>query len=108
MLAVSQESAFGHELYFYMLAEVLTYLDKGLSLTGRPVDGMDKHGGGMFERLGPVSKELAVELLIILCSLCVAAVATNKHMRHSCNAVPSHSKIPPLRREFIFYAITKR
>lgn len=52
-----QESAFVPELYFYMLAEALTYLDKGLGLSGCPVDGMDKHQGGMFEILGPVSKE---------------------------------------------------
>lgn len=44
-----------------MLVEVLTYLGKGLSLTGCPVDGMDKHRGGMFEMLGPVSKEMAAD-----------------------------------------------
>lgn len=57
---LSQESAFVPELYFYMLVEVLTYLSKGLSLTGCPVDGMAKHKGGMFVILGPVSKEMAV------------------------------------------------
>lgn len=44
-----------------MLAEVLTYLNKGLSLTGCPVAGMDKHQGGMFEILGPMSKEMAAD-----------------------------------------------
>lgn len=44
-----------------MLVEVLTYLDKGLGLTGCPVAGMDKHEGGMFEILGPVSKEMAAD-----------------------------------------------
>lgn len=52
---------FGPELYFYMLVEVLTYLDKGLCPTGCPVDGMDKHRGGMFEILGTVSKEMAAD-----------------------------------------------
>lgn len=44
-----------------MLAEVLTYLNKGLSLTGCPVTGMGKHQGGMFEILGPMSKEMAAD-----------------------------------------------
>lgn len=44
-----------------MLAEVLTYLNKGLSPTGCPVAGMDKHEEGMFEILGPVSKEMAAD-----------------------------------------------
>lgn len=47
-----------------MLVEVLTYLDKGLSLTGCPIDGMDKHEGGMFEILGPVSKEMAADFAV--------------------------------------------
>lgn len=37
------------ELYFCVLVEVLTYLDKGLNLAGCPVAGMDKHEGGMFD-----------------------------------------------------------
>lgn len=61
-LSVSQESAFVPELYFYMLVEVLTYLDKGLGLTGCPADGMDKHSGGMFEIRGPLSKDILIIL----------------------------------------------
>lgn len=49
-----------------MLVEVLTYLDKGLSLTGCPVAGMDKHEGGMFEILGPESKEKAASDILQL------------------------------------------
>lgn len=52
-MSVSQESAFGPELYVYMLVEVLTYLNKGLSLTGCPVNGMVKQKRSMFEILGP-------------------------------------------------------
>lgn len=44
-----------------MLAEVLMYLNKGLSLTGCPVAGMDKHRGGVFQILGLVSKEMAAD-----------------------------------------------
>lgn len=58
-MSVAQEFAFGHELYFYMSVEVLTYLNKGLGPTGCPVDGMAKHRGGMFEILGSFSKEVA-------------------------------------------------
>ena len=54
-----------HELYFYVLVEVLTCLYKGLGLTGCPIDGMDKHRRGMLEILGSVSKEMPTELLII-------------------------------------------
>lgn len=58
--SASQESAFGPELYFYVLGEVLTYLDKGLNFAGCPAAGMDKHEGGMFDIQGPVSEGTAV------------------------------------------------
>lgn len=60
-LSVPQESAFGPELYFYVLEEVLTYLDKGLNLAGCPAAGMDKHEGGMFDIQAPVSEGTAVD-----------------------------------------------
>lgn len=50
-----------------MLVVVLTYLDKGLSLTGCPIDGMGKHEGGMFEILGPISKEMAANFAVHCC-----------------------------------------
>lgn len=52
--SVPQESAFSPELYFDVLVEVLTYLDKGLGLAGCPVAGMDKHEGGIFDSQAPV------------------------------------------------------
>lgn len=55
-LSVPQESAVSPELYFDVLVEVLTYLDKGLSLGGCPVAGMDKHEGGIFGIQAPVSE----------------------------------------------------
>lgn len=57
-LSVPRESAFGPELYFDMLVEVLTYLDKGLVLAGCPVAGMDKHEGGIFDIQAPVREEM--------------------------------------------------
>lgn len=39
------------------------YLDKGSSCTGCPVAGMGKHEGGMCDKLGPVSKEMAASSL---------------------------------------------
>lgn len=60
-LSVPQESAFGPELYFDVLGEVLTYLDKGLNLAGCPAAGMDKHGGGVFDIQAPVSEGTAVD-----------------------------------------------
>lgn len=80
-----------------MLVEVLTYLDKGLRLTGCPVDGMDKHRGGMFEIPGSVSKEQAAERLIMLCSLChCSGFADNQqtYKKHKqCTPIPC--KISP-------------
>ena len=63
-----------------MLVEVLTYLDKGLSLTGCPVDGMDKHRGGMFEILGPVSKETATRQYRKALLTVVAARTNNEYL----------------------------
>lgn len=65
-----------------MLVEVLTYLDWGLRLTGCPVDGMDKHKGGMFEIPGSVSKEQAAERLIMLCSLCHSSGFADNQQRY--------------------------
>lgn len=59
-LSVPQESTFGPELYFDMLVEVLTYLDKGLGLAGCPVAGMDKHEGGIFDTQAPVRDDTTV------------------------------------------------
>lgn len=72
-LSVPQESTFGPELYFDMLVEVLTYLDKGLGLAGCPVAGMDKHEGGIFDTQAPMRDD-------------TTAVGEKARLRRACHA----------------------